>query len=90
MAQSGAAGMSTTTDRGAVQLALECATNLRVATLRAGFVKYNAEGNAIEPIADLLADADAMLKWHDERLSERAGRDELKRKAPIPIDMGGV
>lgn len=75
--------MSTTTDRGAVQLALECATKLRVALASKGFAGQ-------DETAVLLLTADAILKWHDARVAERASRDELKRKAPIPIDMGGT
>ena len=77
--------MSTTTDRGAVHLALEYATKLRVALVGAGVV-----GDTMDETAVLLSTADALLSWHDARVAERSSRDELKRKAPIPIDMGGA
>ena len=56
---------------------------MRVALVGAGVVGQ-------DETAVLLATADKLLAWHDARVAERAGRDELKRKAPIPIDMGGA
>ena len=82
--------MSTTTDRGAVQLALECATKLQCDMLRSGIIDWTPDSVAIKPLGELLANAAAILAWHDARVAERSSRDELKRKAPIPIDMGSL